>query len=205
MKNEIPGPDCGLSVSGPILTLTAVCSAILMAALLNTGVFGVAVVRDVSMRKTLTAGERLVVDKTAYSFREPDRGEIIVFLQGEGTGGFPGRFVRTLEDMSSLGKAVRENRYVKRVIGVSGDKISISGGDVYLNGEKLTEPYVEGDTPAFGADSVLTVPPGSIFVMGDNRGGSFDSRQFGFVDLDEIEGRVVMRILPFDKITCFKR
>ena len=92
--------------------------------------------------------------------------------------------------------------YIKRVIGIAGDHIRISSdGEVYINEQKLNETYlVEGvTTPRTGEFYDLIVPDGYIFAMGDNRGGSSDSREFGCIPLDKVEGRVTYRIWPLNK------
>ena len=91
-------------------------------------------------------------------------------------------------------------RFVKRVIGVPGDVIDIHDGQVYVNGVKESGDYVLGTTPAFSGEYPLTVPPGKLFVMGDNREISKDSRNFGCIDARSVEGKAVMIIWPLSRI-----
>jgi len=99
---------------------------------------------------------------------------------------------------------MRENRLIKRVIGLPGDIMEIKGGNIYIDYLELDESYIKGTTFAFRAEGKITVPEGSVFVMGDNRENSNDSRIFGFVELDSIEGRAVFRYWPIKKATNFK-
>ncbi|CUH95628.1 putative membrane protein [Propionispora sp. 2/2-37] len=131
-----------------------------------------------SMRPTLVNGERLVVNKFIYRFKLPERGEILVF--------------RYPEDPS--------RDFIKRVIGVAGDTIEIKDGRVFRNGQLLNEPYILEKTN--GSYPLATIPEGTVFVMGDNRNNSEDSRfsDVGFVPLELIKGKAVMVFWPFAQL-----
>lgn len=131
-------------------------------------------VENISMEPTLVPGEFLVVNKFAYKTSEIKRGDIIVFH-------YP---MNPDED------------YIKRVIGVSGDKISISDGQVLVNGFVLNEPYIAAP-PAKGGEWL--VPENAVFVMGDNRNESSDSRDWGFVPDDFIIGKALLVYWPFNQ------
>ena len=127
------------------------------------------VVDGSSMDPTLTDGERLFVNKFIYRFQPPERGDIIVF---------------TPQDIPRA-------RYIKRVIGLPGETVEIRDGITYIDGEPLEEEqYIKSkkDNDHYGP---RTVPEDSVFVLGDNRRNSKDSRQrgVGFVDYDSIAGR----------------
>lgn len=130
-----------------------------------------------SMRPTLLNGERLVVNKFVYRFKQPERGEVIVF--------------RYPKDPS--------RDFIKRVIAVPGDSIEIKEGRVFLNGQLLNEPYILEKTK--GSYPLATVPAGTIFVMGDNRNNSEDSRfkDVGFVSNEMIKGKAVVVFWPVDQ------
>lgn len=127
-----------------------------------------------SMRPTLQSAERLVVNKFIYRFRPPERGEILVF-----------RYPR---DPS--------RDFIKRVIAIPGDTIEIRDGRVYVNAVLLHEPYILSRTR--GNYPLATVPEGHIFVMGDNRNNSEDSRfaDVGFVPFDLIKGKAMLVFWP---------
>ena len=134
-----------------------------------------------SMSPTLHDGDRMIVRSIFYT---PRRGDVIVF---------------SLHDFRD-GDAL-----VKRVIGLGGDVIEINGdtGVVYVNGEPLTEPYISGPTHMTGnIDYPFTVPDGHVFVLGDNRRRSEDSRHrsIGTVDEREIIGQVMAVLMPFSRI-----
>lgn len=137
-------------------------------------VFRHSVVDGDSMLGTLKNGEHLIISDLFYS---PERGDIIVF-EDHATG-----FKKPL---------------IKRIIAVGGDEIRISGKKVYLNGELLEEDYVYVDGYLNDASVVLVVPEGELFVMGDHRNESSDSRVFGTISEDSVIGRVILRFYPFD-------
>lgn len=141
------------------------------------------IVKENSMQPTLYENNYLLVNKQAYRFGEEKRGDIIVFQSH-------------LEDENGTQKLL-----IKRIIGLPGDTIDIRNGKVSLNGEELTEDYtLEGETP--GEVKNYTVPEGKLFVMGDNRRVSIDSRspEVGCVDQDSVMGKAFVRLYPFNEI-----
>ena len=137
-------------------------------------------VEGVSMLPTLESKDYIIISRQAYNFGEPERGDIVVFPHDEG---------------------MDEKLYVKRVIGLPGDHLVISQGNVYINDKKLDEDYIAEDYTSGDID--YKIPGGRLFVMGDNRGNSSDSRYFGTVKIDEILGEAVVRLFPFNKIGLF--
>ncbi|EAX48695.1 signal peptidase I [Thermosinus carboxydivorans Nor1] len=152
--------------------------AVALAFFIRTFIVELYMVEGPSMRPTLVNSERLVVNKFIYRFKEPEKGEIIVF-----------RYPR---DPS--------RDFIKRVIAVGGDTIEIQDGRVFVNGQLMQEPYILEKTR--GSYPLSTVPAGHVFVMGDNRNNSEDSRfrDVGFVPLHLIKGKAVMVFWPLDHI-----
>lgn len=130
-------------------------------------------VQGASMEPNFTSGDYLLVDEFTYYFREPVRGEVIVF-----------------ENPND-----REEFYIKRVIGLPGEEVVISDNEVYINGEKLSEDYL-GVNIVFDGRYVFELGEGEYFVMGDNRAQSFDSRNWGPLSDDLIVGVVRLRFWP---------
>jgi signal peptidase I len=129
-------------------------------------------VESTSMVPTLRANDYVVVNKLAYKLGQPKRGDVIVFKYPPDPTQIP---------------------YIKRVIGLPGDQIHIAGGRVSINGVLLTEPYLVVSTNG-GGD--WTVPEDSLFVMGDNRNGSSDSRAWGMVPLGNVIGKAEVVYWP---------
>jgi signal peptidase I len=140
-----------------------------------------------SMEPDLHDADRLIVARILYE--EVDFG-LLDWLPGYDSSdlrwGSPGR-----GDVVVFDSPVRDERLVKRVIGMPGDTIDIHGGDVYVNGERLDEPYAKGDTACLQTCETLLVPEGAYFVLGDNRVDSVDSRQGWTVPRDEVSGKVI--------------
>ncbi|OPY56320.1 MAG: Signal peptidase I T [Pelotomaculum sp. PtaU1.Bin035] len=135
-----------------------------------------------SMLPTLKVGDRLLIDKISMKFNGINHGDIIVFHAPPSSG--------MNEDM------------IKRVVGLPGDTVSIKKGTVYINGNPLDEPYeLEKPKDDF---KPFTVPGNSIFVMGDNRNNSFDSRFWGVVPEELIIGRALACYYPFSNAAIFK-
>lgn len=141
------------------------------------------IVKEHSMEPTLEENDYIFLSKQAYRFGEPAHGDIIVFhtdlVQANGD----------------------EKLLIKRVIGLPGDEIAIRDGVVYRNDEPLEEPYtLEGYTASEMEE--VTVPEGSLFVMGDNRQNSIDSREsvLGYIAIDRVLGKAVFRLYPFNDI-----
>ncbi|HEX5366026.1 MAG TPA: signal peptidase I [Acidimicrobiales bacterium] len=132
-----------------------------------------------SMAPTLERGDRVLVNKLAYRSHEVHRGDVIVFERPPGAS--PGD-----DDIKDL---------IKRVVAVEGDTVESYQGAVYVNGERIDEPYLVDGTPTDDLPR-REIPEGHVFVMGDNRTNSEDSRVFGPVDEDTIVGRAFVKVLP---------
>lgn len=175
--------------------------AFVLAFLLRTFVVQVFYIPSSSMEPTLRIDDRMVVEKITYRFREPQRGEVVVF-EGENFAvdtaaePFPTRIVRGIGQFLGVVPASARD-FVKRVIGLPGDEVLIEAGQVYVNGEPIDEPYVVYED---GADfGPVTVPDGALFFLGDNRPNSSDSRRsLGYVPLDHVVGRAAFIIWPAD-------
>ena len=138
-----------------------------------------------SMVPTLEVGDRVLVNKLSYDFHDLNRGDIIVFER-------PPNAIKTNED--------DPDDLIKRVIGLPGDRIIAQDGMVYVNDRRLVEPYLPDGTTTDNLDTAVTVPPGKIFVMGDNRSNSSDSRFIGPIDSSLVIGRAFARVWPLNRM-----
>ncbi|MCA0983859.1 signal peptidase I [Halobacillus yeomjeoni] len=161
--------------------------ALLLAFVFRSYLFASYIVEGESMEPTLYDGNLLMVNKIIYDWQNISRHDVIVF------------------------HANKEEDYVKRVIGVPGDRIEVKEDQLFINGEFVPEYYLDALRPNdglpftndFSLEAVTgkkRVPEGHLFVMGDNRRDSLDSRYFGFVKMDTVVGKVDVRYWPFSQM-----
>jgi signal peptidase I len=156
----------------------AIGLAVVLALCVHTWVGQLVTVDGPSMQPGLYTGEKVLVGRVEYYFASPKRGDIVLAR-------FPG------SDMN----------YIKRVIGLGGERIAVNDGAVYIDGKKLDEPYIPERIREDMAE--ITIPEGSVFLMGDNRNDSTDSRSesVGPISLKQVEGRAYALIWPVGKYT----
>ena len=174
----------------------AIGMALLLALFIRTFIVQAFKIPSGSMIPTLQIGDHILVNKLSYGIRipfwghylvdfgRPKRGDVVVFI-------FP-------ED--------RTKDFIKRVIAVAGDTVEVRGKKVFINGKQVADPhaYYAGDDPQAGGLATRddygpqTVPPNHIFVMGDNRDRSYDSRFWGFVNLDDVRGKAFLIYWSWD-------
>ncbi|MGL5857861.1 MAG: signal peptidase I [Angustibacter sp.] len=168
-----------------------------------------------SMEPTLQVGDRVLVSKLSYRFGDIERGDIIVFdgrnsfVSGAEESPAEGPLARAARAVGSFtGVSSAERDFTKRVIGLPGDRVSCcdSAGGVTVNGQAVPEPYLyPGDVPSAMPFDVV-VPEGRLWVMGDHRSNSADSRAHlgdpggGTVPMDRVIGKVVLRFWPLDRV-----
>jgi signal peptidase I len=156
--------------------LETVLPALLIALLINVFVGQATRVEGQSMEPNLHSEQRLVVEKLSYRFHGPQRFDIVV-LQVPSQG---------------------EELLIKRVIGLPGETVEIKDGGVYINGELLDEPFTNEHTQP-GRHGLVTVPPLHVYVLGDNRDRSNDSRSFGPVPIEDVIGRAWLSYWPLEE------
>jgi signal peptidase I len=160
-------------------------SAVAIAIIIKTFFFQAFYIPSESLVPTLQKNDRVLVNKLSYKMHDIHRGDIVVFTAPKG---------QDLGDIKDL---------VKRVVGLPGDEVSFKDGHVYINNKLLPEKYLPDGTMTTaicGNPDHVSVPANSIFVMGDNRTQSKDSRCFGPIKEDDVVGRVFVRILPLQRI-----
>ena len=177
--------------------------AVVITVLIKNLLFSTTIVRKESMVPTLKDGDVLFVNRLSQVTGEPlKRGDIVV-LEAP-IGDVEGSDIAYYEE-DSFGekfiKLFKKTLYIKRVIGLPGEVIKIDGEEVSINGEILDEEYVN---PVKGSlsnayEQQIDIPEGYVFCIGDNRGASMDSRAFGLIPINKIEGKAIFRLFPFDK------
>lgn len=163
--------------------LETIVPAVIIALLINLFLAQATRVYGQSMEPNLHSDQRLVVEKISYNglwhVRSPQRGDVVV--------------LRLSDDSEML---------IKRVVGLPGDRVEIRSGQVFINGTQLDEPYLA--QPTYGDYGPIDVPPLHVFVLGDNRGFSNDSRSFGPVPMDHIVGRAWFSYWPYGQVGWVK-
>ena len=177
--------------------------AFIIAFLVKTFVAQAFFIPSESMVHTLEVGDRVLVSRMSYRLHDPRRGDIVVFTSPFETEGskddrsLPSRVVHIVLESVGLRQPSTDD-YIKRVIALPGETVEGKGGKVLIDGRQLVEPYLAeaplGDFPA------KTIPEGEVWVMGDNRNRSSDSRVFGPIKESEIIGRAILRIWPVNRL-----
>ena len=181
----------------PILVLIALVVAVLIKTFLVQAFW----IPSGSMIHTLEINDRVLVNKLSYLFGDPERGDIVVFDPPFGveeeSEPLLQAIVRNVAESLGLQTPDVED-LIKRIVAVGGEELEIKENRVLIDGIPLNEPYLDESVfmPDYGP---VEVPIGTVFVMGDNRSRSQDSRRFGPIDTESIVGRAFVRVWPFDR------
>ncbi len=135
-----------------------------------------------SMKPSFSSGDYLIINEIGYRFHEPKRGEVVIFRPPDGQKTF----------------------YIKRLIGLPGEKVEIKGGQVFINENKISEEIYLSEDEETDGNTELELKNNEYFVLGDNRDGSSDSRQWGTITREEIIGKVWLRVFPFSESGVFE-
>jgi len=182
-------------------TILLVVAAIVLAVILRTFLAEAFRIPSSSMEPQLNVGDRVIVSRTAYKLHDPRRGDVVVFDCPPAAGCTdppkPNLLVRGVHTVMEavLLREPQPEEYIKRVIGLPGETVEGRDGLVWINGKPLDEPYLPVGTRTSDFGPVV-VEPERLWLMGDNRGNSSDSRVFGQVDQDTIVGRAILRVWP---------
>ncbi|MEW9123266.1 MAG: signal peptidase I [Thermotaleaceae bacterium] len=159
--------------------------AILVGIILEKFFFSFTIVQGLSMYPTLHNDDKLFINKFSYNWTKPHTGDIVIFEP-------------PIKDRE-------KELFIKRIIAMEGDSFKIDHGKIYVNSRQIKEEYIEEEDYDDKEYSITegTVPAGMVFVLGDNRNDSNDSRCFGYVSLKSIKGKAKYRIWPVETITVF--
>jgi signal peptidase I len=179
--------------------IAVIGGALVVALVIKTFLIQAFYIPSGSMEPTLAVGDRVLVNKLSYRLHDVNRGDLVVFEANEGEGdcGQP-------VSQSQAGQAETGIKdLIKRVIGLPGDTVDIRDNRILIDDHLLEEPYIGGDVvtqPTGNVEFPFVVPEGCVFVMGDNRTDSRDSRIFGPIDEDQIVGRAFVRVWPLTEV-----
>ena len=180
---DTPADDQGAKSSSKTKTAVewalVIVGALGAALLIKTFLFQAFFIPSASMEPTLHIGDRVLVNKLSYKFGDIERGDLVVFKRPD-----------VAEEEAAV---VRD--LIKRVIALPGETVEARDGSIYINGKRLEEDYLPTGTLSENLPSQV-VPAGKIWVMGDNRTNSRDSRVLGAIDADTVHGRAFVRIWP---------
>ena len=155
--------------------LITIIVAVIVATLIRIFIFEPFIVPTPSMEPTLKVNDKVIINKLSFKFDSIERGDIVAFYS-------------PIEESKNL---------VKRAVGIEGDEISLtSEGEIFVNGEKIVEDYLPADMNASYLNQIFVVKEDEVFVMGDNRNNSYDSRFFGSISEDNIFGKLLIIYWP---------
>jgi signal peptidase I len=207
------GEDAGKKQPGALAvvreTVVLVALAILLAVVFKTFLVAAFYIPSGSMESTLNVSDRVLVEKVSYRFGDVQNGDVVVFVHDEPGFGPSGPSNPIARFFSSLGQAIglvppSDRDFIKRVVGVPGDEITCDGRNLLRNDKPVDEPYLDPGVTTDGCKPT-TVQPGELYVMGDNRSNSQDSRSFGVIDRSDVVGRAFVRIWPLTHVGWLRR
>lgn len=176
----------------PVLLLTALAIAVVVKTFLIQPFW----IPSESMLPTIEVDDRVMVNKLAYDLGEPERGDIVVFRDPREPPveeSIPEAVIRSVLEAVGVRTRGRDD-LIKRVVGLPGETVTIEDGEIHVDGVVISEPYL-GDV-VMADEGPFVVGPEQVFVMGDNRNASFDSRRFGPVPIEDLVGEAFMTIWP---------
>ena len=207
------GEDAGKKQPGALAvvreTVVLVALAILLAVVFKTFLVAAFYIPSGSMESTLNVSDRVLVEKVSYRFGDIQNGDVVVFVHDDPGFESSGPSNPVARFFSSLGQAIglvppSDRDFIKRVVGVPGDEITCDGRNLQRNGKPVDEPYLDPGVTTDGCKT-MTVPAGKLYVMGDNRSNSQDSRSFGVIDRSDVVGRAFVRIWPLTHVGWLRR
>lgn len=179
--------------------IAVIGGALVVALVIKTFLIQAFYIPSGSMEPTLDIGDRVLVNKLSYRLHDVNRGDLVVFEANEGNGDCGQPVSEAAANAAESG--IKD--LIKRVIALPGETIDLRDNQVVIDGRVLEEPYLAEDVATAPTGSIefpFEVPEGCVFVMGDNRGDSRDSRIFGPIDEDQIVGRAFVRVWPLSQI-----
>lgn len=178
--------------------------ALLFSLFIISNIVSLTQVKEQSMNPTFNENDRVIIYKLGYFFKEPERGDVVILDQNIHDRGLIENIINEAKDIKNniiyrFTGNIEKNVLIKRVVGVYGDIIDISDGYLYVNGQQVREEaYTQGKTlPSLNLIYPLEVPKDKVFVLGDNRENSLDSRDIGLIDVESLKGKAIFRVFPF--------
>jgi signal peptidase I len=190
-------------------TVVLVVLAVVLAVVFKTFLVAAFYIPSGSMESTLNVSDRVLVERVSYRFGDVENGDVIVFVHDDLALPANGPSNPVARFFTSLGQAIglvppSDRDFIKRVVGVPGDNITCEHGHLVRNGKQVAEPYLDPGVTTEGCKETV-VRAGQLYVMGDNRSNSQDSRAFGVIDRSDVVGRSFVRIWPLTHVGWLRR
>lgn len=195
--------------SSLISWIVSILIAVLVSLFIISNIISFTMIMEVSMEPTLYENDRVLVNRIGYMVGKPKRGDVVILNKVNDEKGIIKNMVHEGKDIVDnikfrLTGKIEKNNLIKRVVAVEGDIIDIRDGNLYINGIVEENDNIRGDTYAYDLDLPLEVPEDKVFTLGDNREFSLDSRHLGFIDIGQVKGKAILRVLPFDSFGQIK-
>lgn len=179
---------------------------VLVALFITSNIVSTTQIKEQSMEPSFKENDKLIIYKLGYNFKGPNKGDVIILNKNPTNKGIFINMINEGKDIIENIKyrftgVIEKKNLIKRVVAIPGDKVNIKDGLVYINGEVESGYEFQGQTYA-SSDLVypIEVPNDSVFVLGDNRENSLDSRGLGLIDYSQIKGKALLRFWPMDRI-----
>lgn len=188
------------SLFGWILSIAV---AIIVSLFIISNIVSFTMIMEVSMEPTFYENDRVLVNRIGYMVGTPKRGDVVILNKVNGEKGILKNMVNEGRDIVSNIKfrftgEIEKNNLIKRVVAVEGDIVDIKEGHLYVNGIVEENNHIRGETHAYDLEVPMEVPEDKVFVLGDNREFSLDSRHLGLIDVGQVKGKAVLRVLPLE-------
>lgn len=183
--------------------LVSIVVAVVVALFIVSNIVSFTMIMEVSMEPTLYENDRILVNRIGYMIGKPQRGDVVILNKVNDEKGIIINMINEAKDIAGNIKfrftgEIEKNNLIKRVVAVEGDLVDIRDGNLYINGLIEENDNIRGDTYAYDLEFPVEVPDDKVLALGDNREFSLDSRHIGFIDLGQIKGKALLRVLPFD-------
>lgn len=179
---------------------------VLVALFITSNIISTTQIKEQSMEPSFKENDKLIIYKLGYNFKGPNRGDVIILNKNPAEKGIFINMINEGKDIIENIKyrftaIIEKKNLIKRVVAIPGDQVNIKNGLVYVNGEVESGYQFQGQTYS-NSDLVfpLEIPEDSVFVLGDNRENSLDSRGLGLIDYSQIKGKALLRFWPIDRI-----
>lgn len=189
------------SLGGWIMSILV---AVVISLFIISNIISFTMIMEVSMEPTLYENDRVLVNRIGYMIGEPKRNDVVILNKVNDEKGILINMVNEGKDIIDNIKfrftgEIEKNNLIKRVVAIEGDIVDVRDGNLYINGIEEDNENIRGNTYAYDIEFPVEVPENKVFALGDNREFSLDSRHLGFIDLDQIKGKAVFKVLPIDR------